>query len=369
MDTRYLETLRWLLGGMMALSWGIPTVALAENAAPGWKTVAPAEKPDAAVSSGCIDCHGVEGDMLTFGDGSKKSVFVDEKAWKTSAHGTRLGCTDCHKGISDHPHPAVTAKTARAYAVERAEVCKHCHQAAYARMLDGIHFEVAQKAGSAPATCVDCHGAHDAVQKQPRALLNRSCAGCHAKLYEKFQHSAHGKAIASNNPDVPGCTDCHGAHAVTGPKRAGFRAASFTLCARCHGDAKKMAKYKLSTDVLTTYLADFHGASNRLYALGAGTPDKPIADCIDCHGIHDVQRPAGHGTAEARTRIVQTCRKCHKDAPPEFADAWLSHHQPSLAGAPLVWGVKWTYKLMIPFILAGLITHILLHLWRVRTHR
>ena len=369
MDTRCFAPFRWLLLTGLALAWSFAAAALAQDAAPRLKTVAPAHQPDAAASSGCLDCHGSEGDMLTFPDGTKKSVFIDEKAWKTSAHGTRLGCNDCHAAITDHPHPALTAKTPREYAVQRAEVCKHCHQAAYARMLDGIHFAVAQKAGTAPPTCVDCHGAHDVVQKPPRALLNRSCGGCHQKLYAKFQNSAHGKAIASNNPDVPGCTDCHGAHAVVGPKHAGFRTASFTLCARCHGDAAKMAKYHLSTDVLTTYLADFHGASNRLYALGAGTPDRPIADCIDCHGIHDIARPAGHGTAQARERIVQTCRKCHKEAPPEFADAWLSHHQPTLAGAPLVWGVKWTYKLMIPFILAGLVTHILLHLWRVRTHR
>ncbi len=37
--------------------------------------------------------------------------------------------------------------------------------------------------------------------------------------------------------------------------------------------------------------------------------------------------------------------------------------------APLVWGVKWLYRIMIPLIMLGLILHILLHLWRYRSRR
>ena len=60
------------------------------------------------------------------------------------------------------------------------------------------------------------------------------------------------------------------------------------MCADCHTDAKKMAKYKLSTQVLRTYVADFHGSTVTLFQ--RRHPDqvtnKPV--CYDCHGIHDI---------------------------------------------------------------------------------
>jgi predicted CXXCH cytochrome family protein len=323
------------------------------------------------VTSGCLDCHGTAGDALDFADGTSKSVFVEEKVWQASAHATRLTCRDCHPAIQDHPHPELTAPTPRDHAVQLAQVCQNCHKASHARALDSIHFALAAKdKNAAPPICTDCHGAHDTLHKPARSLLNQACSGCHPKLYAQFGASAHGKALVGDDPDVPGCIDCHSAHAADGPRPADARAASFEMCARCHGDSAKMTRHQLNTDVLATYLEDFHGVSNRLYAMGAGTPARPIAVCIDCHGIHDIARSGqGHDTADARARVTRTCQKCHRDAPPQFADAWLSHHRPTLAGAPLLWAVKWTYRLMIPFILAGLVTHILLHLWRVRTHR
>lgn len=365
MNTRISTSLAIL--AVSALAW----TSLAAAQPPHLRTLAQAGKPDPAVSSGCLDCHGSEGDQVKFADGSQKSVYIDEKAWQPSGHALRLTCRDCHAAITDHPHPALTARTAREYSVQQAEVCQKCHQATYARTLDSIHFDLARKHKNAvPPVCTDCHAPHATPHKPPRSVLNQACAGCHAALYKTFSASAHGKALASNDPDVPGCIDCHGAHAVQGPDKPGFRTASYGLCARCHGDAAKMARHNMNTDVLDTYLEDFHGASNRLYAMGAGAPGQPIATCTDCHGIHDIARPGkGNGTADARARVAKACAKCHKDAPPQFADAWLSHHRPTLAGAPLVWGVKWGYRVIIPFILAGLVTHILLHLWRIRTHR
>jgi hypothetical protein len=51
-----------------------------------------------------------------------------------------------------------------------------------------------------------------------------------------------------------------------------------------------MAEYELSTDVLETYVADFHGTTVTLFE--KQTPDaetnKPV--CFDCHGVHDIKR-------------------------------------------------------------------------------
>ncbi len=51
-----------------------------------------------------------------------------------------------------------------------------------------------------------------------------------------------------------------------------------------------MNKYGISTEVLDTYVADFHGTTQVLFE--QETPEqqfnKPV--CYDCHGVHDIAR-------------------------------------------------------------------------------
>ncbi len=57
-----------------------------------------------------------------------------------------------------------------------------------------------------------------------------------------------------------------------------------------------MQKYGLSTNVMQTYLADFHGMTASLQKNGA-EPDggRVVALCIDCHGVHDITKTEGPG--------------------------------------------------------------------------
>ena len=64
-----------------------------------------------------------------------------------------------------------------------------------------------------------------------------------------------------------------------------------------------------------------------------------------------------------------TCAKCHEGATENFPAAWLSHYEPTLEKAPLVWLVKVGYMILIPFMIGGLCLQILLHLWRVVVNR
>jgi predicted CXXCH cytochrome family protein len=178
--------------------------------------------------------------------------------------------------------------------------------------------------------------------------------------------SVHGRhLIAEDNQDVPVCTDCHGAHGIRDPRSAMFHVHAHEICARCHGDTERMARYGLSTNVLRSYLEDFHGHSNQLYAHGAGRPDRPLASCTDCHGTHDVHSLAGDSEA-IRERVVLVCRHCHEDVPEAFADAWLSHYAPTLASAPIVWTTEKGFHLLYLLLLGGLALHVLLHLWSRR---
>jgi len=77
----------------------------------------------------------------------------------------------------------------------------------------------------------------------------------------------------------------------------------------------------------------------------------------------------GRVAAVVRANLVKTCRKCHPDATDSFPASWLSHYEPSAEKAPLVWMVQLFYKLMIPFMIGGLVLQIALHLWRVVVNR
>jgi hypothetical protein len=297
------------------------------------------------------------------------------------------GCVACHGG---HDISDITSPTSKVYPLNVAATCVRCHENQALvnkhgiaqsdpnqQFSKGVHGVGLLRDGLlVSATCNDCHGSHlilpheDARSKIAKANVADTCGTCHRGLEQVYAKSVHGLGRGGEAArDVPVCTDCHGMHDIEDPNAPGFHARGYMICARCHGDAQRMARYNLRADVVTTYLDDFHGRSNRLYAAGAGTPTRPIATCTDCHGVHDIQ-PLGRSGSPAviRERVLARCQRCHDPVPAAFADAWLSHYPPSLTAAPLVWAVKWGYRFLIPLIMGGLLLHIFLNLWKLRGH-
>jgi hypothetical protein len=122
--------------------------------------------------------------------------------------------------------------------------------------------------------------------------------------------------------------------------------------------------------VLSTYLADFHGKTASLRGhQGAAVTGAVVARCTDCHGVHDIQKARDPQSPVIKANLLRTCRQCHADATANFPDAWLSHYEPSLHNAPLVYAVKIGYAVIIPFMIGGLGLQILLHLWRLMANR
>lgn len=318
----------------------------------------------------CVGCHASDPSArMEFPDGSSLPVYVDPTAFAHSVHAERFDCVDCHRDTTTWPHAALPHATAGDYRQDRTDICRRCHSEHVEQVEDSIHAKAKALGNPSAPTCVDCHGAHDvAPPGQPRRAVAELCGQCHVKQAEAFRLSVHGKGLSEGNLDVPACTDCHGAHAIADTRAAGYHAASYTMCARCHGDKKLMAKYELSEDILTTYLDDFHGSSNHLYTQVGYLPERPVATCGDCHGYHDVQSLAdakGQGVQAVRARAEEMCLKCHENAPDGFSDAWLAHQVPSIEAAPMVWGITWMYRILIPLMILGLVLHILLHLWRL----
>lgn len=321
----------------------------------------------------CMQCHGESDFDLDLPDGRKVSLTVDAATFAQSVHGQDLKCTDCHTGMAEIPHPERPVKTIDQFRAGFRDVCKPCHFDKYAQSLDGVHYQVLAKGNDAAPWCTDCHGAHDITPpNKPRTKISDTCSACHPEVAETYMQSVHGKALAAGNPDVPVCTDCHRAHDISDPRTESWLVQSPELCAKCHTDKRLMAKYGLSTNVVQTYLSDFHGVTATLTRVrdSKAVLDKPVtALCIDCHGVHNITKADDAHSPVLRANLLKTCRKCHPQASANFPDAWLSHYEPSWSKAPAVYAVKVFYMIFIPFIIGGLVLQVLLHLWRVVVNR
>jgi predicted CXXCH cytochrome family protein len=337
-------------------------LALAAPAA--WAGI-PAEQED------CLGCHTDPDQTFDLAGGEKLSLYVDQEAFARSVHGETLRCTECHTDkTSDHADGEIPFKTRRDLTRAYYEQCKGCHFANYTKTLDGVHFAVMAAGNPKSALCVDCHGAHDISRpSQPRTRTSEMCSRCHADEADVYARSVHGRASEAN-PDVPVCTDCHRAHDTTDPRDGALAQRTPDICGRCHTDEKLMSKYGLSTRVVDTYLADFHGMAATLQqGIRKGPGIRLAAVCTDCHGVHDIQKAEDPKSPVIAANLQRTCAKCHEGATESFPRAWLSHYEPTLEKAPIVWAVQLFYRLMIPFMVGGLVLQIALHLWRVVVNR
>jgi predicted CXXCH cytochrome family protein len=151
------------------------------------------------------------------------------------------------------------------------------------------------------------------VAPQIAGVDNETCLACHSVpgmqmtlpsgeiLYltvdrETYNNSVHGKSGYA-------CVQCH--TDITGyphPPQPAVTQRDFTLdlyqsCIRCHQD-----KYDATLD------------SVHQKALASG--NKQAAVCTDCHGAHNVTPPD-----EPRSRIPQTCEKCHSQIFNQYQDS------------------------------------------------
>jgi predicted CXXCH cytochrome family protein len=318
----------------------------------------------------CLDCHS-EDLELDLDSGEEINFAVDGEKLDHSIHGEKLGCVDCHVDLkgTEGAHPRKRLGSAREFTVTYSKQCERCHLDEGAQVRGGVHHPGEAGDGSQAAVCADCHGAHEVERPaEARAAIARSCNRCHEKVAETYAHSVHGAGGPKANPDLPVCTDCHRGHDFAAPGTGAWKLSTPELCGKCHGDEAKMQKYGLSTDVMRTYVDDFHGMTAHLLEGEEGAAPA-IAVCTDCHGTHDIQKADAPGSRVLKANLVETCRKCHPDANENFPGAWLSHQVPSFKRTPLVASVRFFYMVVIPFMIGGLVLQIGLHLWRVVVKR
>jgi predicted CXXCH cytochrome family protein len=382
--------------------------------------------PSSSADEGCLDCHGSPASItdaaasldvtLTAERASELVIVPDTK----SVH-EGLGCLACHKGASELPHkkqpasanPCVSCHTDEAKVVAGSAhgdgaggfvaVCWDCHTAHHVRPLKdpdsplspahvaarclqchdkqaylaGVHGQAVQLAGlDVAATCISCHGSHDILSPKvegsrvARRNVSFTCGKCHGRVAQTYRRSVHGAALTEHdNPDVPTCVDCHQAHATPDPRSQKFRLASPELCAKCHANARMMAKYGISISVFATYVADFHGTTAELFQ--STSPNQPLnqAVCYDCHGFHDVQSVKGVGQEEINRRLLVRCQVCHPGVKFSFLSAWTYHYVPSPKRYALIYYVRLFYRYAIPSTVGFFLLYIGVDVWGRRRRR
>jgi predicted CXXCH cytochrome family protein len=330
---------------------------------------AAAAQPGPIDNETCLACHGDRSLEVTLPSGEVRSLYTDPGLFKASVHGDKLTCTDCHQDITEVPHESRPFKTLREFTLAYYEQCKRCHFDNYTKTLDSVHYASLARGDRMAPLCVDCHGAHDVQRpKQPRTRVSDTCAKCHGGVTNTYNTSVHGRA-SSQNADVPVCTDCHRSHDVAGPHSGQWQKQTPELCANCHSNKTLMDKYGLSSSVMTTYVADFHGMTASLQGSGSPRESSFVALCTDCHGVHDIMKADEPGSRVLKANLVKTCARCHEGASENFPAAWMSHYEPNWRTTPMVYGVQVFYNVLIPFMIGGLILQVLLHLWRVVVNR
>jgi cytochrome c553 len=185
-------------------------------------------------------------------------------------------------------------------------------EAATAAFQDDVH-------AAAELSCATCHtspaGGAGAYGALPRTTIAPLCATCHSDAaymrrfdpqvrvdqFFQYQTSVHGQQMAAAETRVATCTDCHGAHGVKRVNDARSPVAPLnvvTTCARCHGDAARMAPFGLDATPPDDWAASVHAAG----LLTRGDASAPT--CISCHGSHGATPPDVPS-------VANVCGQCH----------------------------------------------------------
>jgi cytochrome b subunit of formate dehydrogenase len=275
---------------------------------------AASETKASAVSSStsCLTCHSDHTLAMRKGAG-EVPLFVDQAKLAKSVH-SALDCVDCHEGFDGQAMPHKTAM---------APVnCASCHDDI--RKTHAFHGNLAGPALLAvkAVACSDCHDTHEIAgvhSPQFPFLAKRqaaACGQCHEVARSQFLASAHGTALARGSVDAPVCLSCH-QKPITNQNAPALapvelKLAQAELCESCHVKKASVAGQTLrGTHFVSSFDQSVHGA-----ALHRGKAE--AANCVDCHGAHEMNRAIVAGAKINKQNQPGTCAKCHETIAAEY---------------------------------------------------
>ncbi len=318
----------------------------------------------------CLDCHGVKGFAVPrgeFGEGRKRSLFVEEDTLHESVH-KEQSCVECHNDIEQIPHK--TLDTGKQRTVE----CVQCHEKqAQARKqadrvspevdisrtmvglpaelkvlekstmekeaghyLASVHAKLREDgSGQVNATCADCHSKHDIGKMKTsesesfRLNTPQICGRCHEKELKAYTNSVHGAAVKRHGKlEAAVCGDCHNAHQIASPEEDQVKLAITENCGSCHDDEVR------------SYRSTYHGQVAQLgYA--------HTAKCADCHAAHNTLDKDNPKAQIHTNNLVKTCKECHKQATASFVRFQPHGNTHDFERFPAMWVVS---KFMITLL-------------------
>jgi predicted CXXCH cytochrome family protein len=147
-----------------------------------------------------------------------------------------------------------------------------------------------------------------------------ACFDCHRVMEgmsRKFTNDVHFASAIS-------CANCHGGDQnetnqnIAMSSSRGFKVRVRPqgipeFCGKCHSDTNVMSKFdQPRVDQLAQYKTSVHGK-----ALAAGR--RRVAECVDCHSVHDTRAVSDPLSTASPQRVSQTCAKCHASTGEAFA--------------------------------------------------
>jgi cytochrome b subunit of formate dehydrogenase len=276
--------------------------------------VAEPAAPAANSNASCLECHS-DSELSMRKEGRKLSLFVDEGVLAGSVHRT-LDCIDCHEDFdgdaTPHRKPMVSVD------------CISCHEDTGKKHLFHPRLMLAEIPRADDTSCTTCHGTHavaavkSAASPFASALQPQACGKCHEQARDLFTTSAHGHGLAAGQPNAPDCLTCHKKDVVplAGAKPTLEQKMTQTAqCESCHvgkdtvvGQALRGRKFVLSFE------QSVHGAG-----LTAGNSE--AANCVDCHGAHEMNRAMLSGARMHKLNVADTCARCHEGIAADFNDS------------------------------------------------
>ena len=286
----------------------------------------------------CLACHN-DNSLTGHRKGKTIAVFVDEKKFGASAHGS-LACVSCHKDLEgkELPHGEDLS------AVD----CGTCHTKEQELHAKSLHGKAIAKGDPLAPLCKDCHGAHDILPaSNPRSSVAPLqvpflCGKCHREgspvmqqraihqdhILENFSESIHGEGLLRKGLIVaPNCATCHTAHSIlphTDPASSIARRNIASTCTRCHAQIeavhRKVIKGELwerEANVLPACVDCHQPHKVRKVFYTQGMADK---DCLRCHERSELKASKDGRSLFVRTydlaysrHVKISCSQCHSE--------------------------------------------------------
>jgi hypothetical protein len=259
----------------------------------------------------CLGCHASEGMKKDLQDGGTLSLHVPGEAYANSVHKAN-GCGSCHSevDIKSHPPSKRDIKSQRQYSIERAGVCRQCHDEAFKHYEGSVHAARIREGSPLAPVCTGCHGSHSVTPK----TAYETCVGCHAAALD-----AHQKWLpnAGLHHEVVSCAACH-APAVL-----------------------RMIDLRLYDPAAKQWVAEKEGAAQfeklarSIDADGKGLDPEELRKLLDAINRDGIPRKTLRGRVELRTGVeahrlsgkadaIKACESCHRIGAEPFQNVVVS---------------------------------------------